>query len=404
MMKKYIFFCRNQLIMCLAAVPLGAVTGLVCVLFGKVLNRVINFHSENYLFFLPFLGAAGALIVWCYSKFGKGSDRGMALLFEVYQEKRSSIPLRLVPMIIGSTWLTHLFGGSAGREGAAVQIGGTLGSYLGDKTKISNGNKIMMISGMAAGFSGLFRIPLAAVFFSLEVLRRGAIEYSALLPALVSAYTANCVTGLFGLEKFTRHLNCEISLGIPEFMKLILLGVLFGLAGMLFSLLMKKLRAFLPGLIKNDILRILAFGTAIGLLSLVFRDRYSGLGTNLITDGFSGNIMPWDFALKMIFTALCLTIGYTGGEFTPLFSIGASLGFVLSGLIGLPSELCVALGYISVLGSATNTFISPVFIGAELFGTEYIPVFMTVCAVARICNGNQTIYPLQEQQTLKADE
>lgn len=396
-MKKTISFYNNQFILCIASVPLGAVIGAICALFGTILLKITDFRNDNYLLLLPFLGLTGALIVWRYNRFGKDCSKGMSLLFEVHQDTRTDIPLRLVPMLMVSTWLTHLFGGSAGREGAAVQIGGTLGSYVGNIIRVPDGNKLLMFSGMAAGFAGLFRTPLAAVIFALEVLRSGTIEYSALLPSLASAYTANFVSGMLGLEKLTRSLNCETALDFPVAIKLVVLGVIFSLIGMLFSVLLKKVKTGLVDLLKDAVIRILVSGTIIGLLSLVcFQGRYSGLGTNLISACFSKDIMPWDFALKMFFTVLSLAAGYYGGEFTPLFSIGASAGFVLAAVFGLPAELCAALGYIAVLGSATNTFFAPVFIGAEVFGTGYIPMFVIVCALAYICNWSKSIYSLQK--------
>ncbi|ADU75824.1 H+/Cl- antiporter ClcA [Acetivibrio thermocellus AD2] len=395
-MKQSTTFYRNQFIMCIAAIPLGAVTGAICAVFGLTLLKITDYRTNHYLYLLPFLGVAGVFITWCYNRFGSDSAKGMALLFEIHQDKRSSIPLRLIPFAVGSTWLTHLFGGSAGREGVATQIGGTLGSYIGNKIRVSGANKILMISGMAAGFSGLFHTPLAAVFFALEVLHCGVIEYSALLPSFVSAYTASCISEILGLQKSTYFLDCRIVPSFSFIMKIIVLGVLFGLTGMLFSILLKKLRALLTNYIKNNIIRIFVFGTIIGIISIIcFQGRYSGPGTNLISACFSNDIMPWDFMLKILFTALTLAAGYYGGEVVPLFSIGASAGFVLANVLELPVELCVALGYVAVFGSATNTFFAPLFISTEIFGTEYLPVFAAVCAIAYMFNGNNSIYPLQ---------
>lgn len=398
-MKNSFTFYRNQLIMCIAAIPLGAATGALCTVFGVTLLQISEIRSNYYLYLLPLLGVIGAFIVWCYNRFGKDSAKGMSLLFEMHQDKRSSIPLRLIPMTIGSTWLTHLFGGSAGREGVATQIGGTLGSFLGNKISVPEANKILMISGMAAGFSGLFRTPLAAVFFALEVLHCGTIEYSALLPALVSAYTASYVSGVLGLEKFSHPLNSEMTLNLPIAIKLVALGLLFGLIGMLFSVLLKKTKVILSDYIKNNVVRILSLGSIIGILSIAcFQGRYSGPGSNLILEGFSGDSMPWDFILKLIFTVFTLAAGFYGGEVVPLFSIGASAGCILAAVLGLPVELCVALGYVGVFGSATNTFFAPLLIGAEIFGTKYLPMFAIVCAISYICNGNKSIYSLQQKQ------
>jgi len=397
-MKKSIIFYRSQFILCVASFPLGIAAGALCSFFGTVLSKITDFSGGHYPTLLPFLGLAGALIIWGYNRFGKDSAKGISLFFEVHQGTRSEVPPILVPMVMASTWLTHLFGGSAGREGAAVQIGGTLGAIAGSKLRTPESNRILMISGMAAGFGGLFRTPIAAVFYSLEVFQCGSLEYSALLPSLVSAYTASFVSGLLGIGKFTWALSCNIKLSFPVAMKLAALGIIFSLIGMLFAVLLKKTKSLLPRAVKNDVVRTLAAGTLIGLLSIAcFKGRYSGLGSNLILSSFSGDVMPWDFALKLLFTVLTLAAGYTGGEFTPLFAIGASAGAVLASLFGLPAELCAALGYTGVFASATNTFFAPVFIGAEIFGARYIPMFAIVCALAYICNGGISIYPLQKR-------
>jgi len=392
-------FYRNQLFLCLASLPMSAAIGALCALFGTVLTKVTDLRVQHSLCLLPLLGAAGALIVWCYGRFGKDSAKGMALFFEARQDARADIPLRLAPMIMASTWLTHLFGGSAGREGAAVQIGGTLGHFVGKRLKIPEGKKILMMSGMAAGFGGLFRTPLAAVFFSLEVFRCGRLEFPALLPALVSAYTASFVSGRLGIEKAGLALKVNVSLDLVMAVKLVALGVLFSLIGVLFTLLLLKARSLLARLTSKAVLRALLSGTFIGLMSLVcWRGRYSGLGENLIGGAFAGDFYPLDFLLKMLFTALSLAAGFTGGEFTPLFSIGATAGAAVAAVFGLPVELCAALGYIGVFTSATNTFFAPLFISAEIFGPRYLPFFAVVCAVAYICNGNRSIYPLQERE------
>lgn len=390
---------RNQLIFTGLAIPLGIAAGSIAALFGRILLYIGNIRDEYVYFLLPFLGAVGVFILWSYQKFGDRSSKGMALLFEAGHGSKETIPLRLIPFVIIGTWLTHLFGGSAGREGVAVQIGGALGHTLGRRFSIESGEKILLLTGMAAGFSGLFRTPLAATFFALEVLTVGVLEYKALLPALTAAFTASYISGALGLEKFSYVLSKNFSFSPSLLFKILFLGFLFGIMGRLFSYFLHRIKKLFSEKLKNPLLRILIAGTAIGLFSLLcFQGRYSGLGTNLISMSLNEGIYSWDFAFKFLFTVLTLSAGFQGGEVTPLFSIGATFGAFLASLLGLPIAFSAALGYAAVFGSASNTLLAPILIGAEVFGPEMLPYFIAVCGLAYICNGNLSIYPLQKKK------
>lgn len=322
----------------------------------------------------------------------------MSLIFEAGHGISDNIPFRLVPFSIIGTWLTHLFGGSAGREGVAIQIGGTISHGLSAFLPIKNSSKMLLVTGMAAGFAGLFRTPVAATFFALEVLTVGTLEYKALLPAMTASFAASYVSGLWGLEKFHFALTENITVTWGFAWKLLLAGVIFGVAGGLFSYCLHKAKGLLSSWFHNPILRIALMGAAISVFSLLcFGGRYSGLGTNLISMSFDKGIYSWDFVMKFVFTIVTLAAGFQGGEVTPLFAIGSSLGVVLAMLLGLPPAFAAALGYAAVFGSATNTLIAPAIIGAEVFGFDYFPYFIVVCALAYVCNGNLSIYPLQKK-------
>ena len=388
---------RDTLLLTLIALPLGLAIGAMDALFGRVLLSVTAFRMAHVYSLLPFLGLVGVGIVWCYQKVGGTSGKGMTLLFEVGHGDTQDIPLRLIPLVMVSTWLTHLFGGSAGREGVAVQIGGTLAHSIGKRLPIPNAGKQLLLTGMAAGFAGLFRTPIAATFFALEVLTAGVLEYSALLPALVASFSASACSGLLGLEKFTVALTDQVAFSAPLVGKLLLFGLVFGMAGGLFAFVLHKLKALFAQYLPNPLLRIFLFGVLVSGFSLLcWEGRYSGLGTNLIAMSFDSGIFSWDFALKWIFTVVTLAAGFQGGEVTPLFSIGASLGVLLGTLCGLPTAFVAALGYAAVFGSASNTLLAPMLIGGEVFGFAYLPYFFVVCAVAYLCNGGSCIYPLQK--------
>ena len=305
---------KKTLVLIAVAVPTGIAVGAVDAVFGRVLLYLGAVRDAHTAWFLPFLGLIGALMAWAYKRYGAGCENGMGMVFEAGHAEREAIPLRLVPFVICATWLTHLFGGSAGREGVAVQLA-------------------------------------AAQEWSAEL----ALELTAL-------------------------------------------GIVFGLTGAAFAFCLKRAKKLAQNRLKNPVLRALVMGVALSpVLYLLYRGRYCGLGTNLINASLAGEpIYAWDWALKLALTVLTLSAGFQGGEVTPLFSIGASLGAALAGLLGLPAAFCAALGYAAVFGSATNTLLAPALIGAEVFGWAAAPHFFAVCALAYAVNGCRSIYSGQK--------
>lgn len=396
--KKTLNSYKDLILLGFLAVIIGIIVGTIDTLFGKVLLEITNFRS-NYVFcLLPFLPLAGLLIIYTYLKIGKNTIKGMSLIFSVRFKDEDTIPMRLVPLIMVSTWLTHLFGGSAGREGVAVQIGGTIAHSLGKRLKIKNSSKIFLITGMSAGFAGLFQTPIAAIFFAMEIFVAGFIEYYALIPCIIASFVASYTSHALGLEKFSVNLNYTLKVNIYLILKIALLGILFGIIGSLFAYILNFSKKFFSKLINGPILRILIMGFILSFLILVLhKGRYAGLGTNLIEASFyNEKIYGYDWVLKFLLTILTLSAGFQGGEVTPLFSIGASLGVIISPILGLPTDIGAALGYVAVFGSATNTFLAPIFIGGDVFGYDYLPYFFVVSAIAYIFNGNKSIYSAQK--------
>lgn len=389
---------KNISIYVLLAVVVGIIVGAIDALFGRVLLFITDFRTEHYKMLLPFLPIAGLLITYMYNKCSKESLKGMSLVLETTQEKREGIPKALIPLVMIGTWITHLFGGSAGREGVAVQIGATLSHNISKKLNLPNNGKVMAIVGMSAGFGGLFQTPLAALFFAIEVITVGVLEYEALLPAFVGAYVASTTSHLLGLEKFFVNINDTIPIDEKAVVKIIILGIAFGLAGKAFSYSLSKLKVFMGNKFKNPYVRIGVVSIPLAvLLFIVLGGRYCGLGTNIINNCFNdGTVYSYDFILKIAFTVITLSIGFQGGEVTPLFAIGASLGYVLGGVMGLNPVVTASLGYAAVFGSATNTLIAPMLIGLEVFGTQNMTMFVVVCIIAYVLNGNKSIYSAQE--------
>lgn len=379
---------KRTLVYTLDALIIGAIVGVIDTLFGRVLIGIGEVRTDYLLYLLPFLALAGILITYLNRNYGGKSQKGMELLFEVGEGKEKNIPKRLIPLTILSTWMTHLFGGSAGREGVAVQLGGTVAHALRREGLGPNASRIYLVTGMAAGFGGLFQTPLAAIFFAMEVLVVGRLEWRALYPAAIAAFVASWTSHTLGLEKFTQIISAKLSLSPQVFLQLLLLGVIFGLTGKLFAYLLGTFKQSFTRTFANPYVRIGVVGLGLSiLLYLIGAGRYTGLGTNLISQSFEGAdgkglITGADWILKLLFTVTTIAAGYKGGEVTPLFSIGASLGVWLAPFFGLPVYLVASLGYAAVFAGATSTTIGPILIGCEVFGFQHWPAFLLVCLVA----------------------
>ncbi|WP_455679347.1 chloride channel protein [Streptococcus sp.] len=381
-----------------ASLLIGFLIGCVDTVFGRVLLMLSAFRTENFNYVIPFLGLIGLVIVFLYQKADSRASKGMGLLFAVSQGDEKEIPLVMLPLVTVATWLTHLFGGSAGREGVAVQLGATISHAFSKFFSFENSSRLFLVTGMAAGFAGLFQTPLAAVFFGLEILVLGKLQLSALLPMTIASFVASATSHALGLEKFSHFVDVSLTLNAWLFCKLALLGLIFGLVGNAFAALLAFAKQKAKEVMDNPYYRILFGGIVLSLLFLMlYHGRYSGLGTNLIDASFSGkDIYFYDWLLKLVLTVATLAIGFQGGEVTPLFAIGASLGVVLANVFGLPVEFVAAAGYISVFGSATNTLLAPIFIGGEVFGFANLPYFALVMIFAYSLSRNHSIYTGQE--------
>lgn len=397
-LKKALSNYKDVVLLGIVAVFIGIIVGVIDTIFGKGLIEVTNIRNNYFVWLIPFLPLAGILIVFVYSKIGKNSSKGMSLIFSVGMGEDETIPKRLIPLIIASTWLTNLFGGSAGREGAAVQIGGTAGYTIGKRLKIENSTKIFLITGMAAGFAGLFQTPIAAIFFAMEVLTAGAMEYSALFPSIIAAFVASFTSHSLGLEKSSVNFSFSVDWDGYFSAKLVVMGILFGIVGSLFAKTLNWSKKYFGERFQNPMLKVIILGCILSLsIFLLHKGRYAGTGSNLITSAFSRDkIYGYDWICKFLLTILTLSAGYQGGEVTPLFSIGATFGSFLAPILGLPLDFVAALGYIAVFGSATNTMLAPIFIGAEVFGFDYLPYYFIVSAIAYVFNGNKSIYSAQK--------
>ncbi len=414
----------------LLGIALGAVIGALTACFGDISDKLSAIRDANPLYFIPALALGGAAIAFAYKKWGRWTERGMDQVFAVGLNKETDFPLVAIPMAAVGTWMTQLFGGSAGREGAAMQIGSALSYNISKKLPFENAAHIMLVTGLAAGFAGIFQTPMAATAFALEVLLVGHLELSALLPAAAAAFTACKVSSMLGFHKFSVDLSSlldasgfsasiftnEGTLDGNLLVKLALMGVLFGIVGGGFTKLLGLSQNFFAKKFPNNIKRIAIMGVGLSVLLLVFfQGRYAGLGTNLLdmcfasanaagdaanavgtaagnATGSAAGIAGYDWILKFAVTILTLSAGFIGGVVTPLFAIGATFGVFVAGMFGMPLALAAALGFAAVFASASNTLWAPILIAGEIFGFDCLPAFFIVCTVAYICNGGQSIY------------
>lgn len=395
--KNIISFVKKQFLFIIMAIVIGLITGVFDMIFGRILLLIGDIRIKYSLFLIPLLPFAGFFIIFLYRNYGGKANGGIDLVFRVGHGQDESIPKRLIPLIVLTTWISHLFGGSAGREGVAVQIGATISNFF-SKTFEKDNRRLFLMTGMAAGFAGLFQTPLAATLFAIEVLFVGRIKLSALIPVLVASYTASQTSHFLGLEHFEVPVDISLTITPVIFVKLALLGLLFGLTGNFFALGLKQLKKWLADKLPNPYIRIFLIGSILAFTFLLLHmGRYSGLGTNLIAASFNGDtIFSYDWLIKLALTLLTLAIGFQGGEVTPLFAIGSSLGVILAPIFGFPLPLVAALGYVSVFGSATSTFLAPILIGAEVFGMENIPYFFIVMVFTMSFGKKNSIYGEQK--------
>ena len=308
------------------------------------------------------------------------------------------LPLRMAPLIFTSTLITHLFGGSAGREGAALQIGGSIGNALGKLFHFDqNEKRIMIMCGMSATFSALFGTPMAAVILPMEIISVGIMHYSALVPCVISSLVAHGIARSFGVpgELFLLH-------NIPTFnlvnaIKISVLAILCGLLSMAFCILLHKCDGLYKKWFKNPYLRIFVGGCAVVVLTLLVGTQfYNGSGSNIIEQAIEGSIRPETFLLKMLFTALTLGAGFKGGEIVPSFSTGASFGCLFGSLLGFSPSLCAAAGMAAVFCGVTNCPISSLLISFELFGYNGMPYFLLAISFSYMLSGYFGLYHSQK--------
>lgn len=376
----------------------GVLSGTASAFFLKSLDYVTEVRlNHGWLLFL--LPAGGALVSFLYMRYGKNSAKGNNLILEQIREGNETIPLRMAPLVLFGTLITHLFGGSAGREGTAVQMGGSLAEGFGRLIKINAlDRKILLMCGISGGFGSIFGTPLAGTIFGLEVIAIGLISHKALLPCFTASFVGDLVTTRLWKVHHT-HYQVDVfpALDLVVLLKVIAAAIVFGLVSMLFSELTHFLKRTFTYIFKNPMLKSAVGGLIIIALVYVVGSRdYLGLGIPLISGSFETEMPPFAFLWKLIFTALTLGTGYQGGEVTPLFAIGATLGNSLAGVLHLYAPFLASLGFIAVFCGATNTPIACFIMGIELFGSTGAVYMFIACVVSFLFSGHTGIYTSQQ--------
>ncbi|MBB3611427.1 voltage-gated chloride channel family protein [Rhizobium sp. BK602] len=389
-------------------VPMAAVVGSLCALFLWSLDRATaaRFDYPWLIFLMP---VAGFLMVLAYQRFGRGSEGGNNLIVEQIHEPGGGVPLRMAPFILVSTVLTHLVGGSAGREGTAVQLGGSIASAFARLFRLSHAEvRILLMAGIAAGFGAVFGTPIAGAVFALEVLTIGRMQYEALIPSLMAAITADWTCQAWGIEHTRYHVAYLAGMPAATFhldalllLKVGVAGVLFGLMARCFSEISHMVSAAFKRLCAYAPLRpVIASVVLIGLVYALGTREYLGLGVwsphpgDATIPGFfdPAHADYWSWFWKAVFTIVTLSSGFKGGEVTPLFFIGAALGNAIAAILGAPIDLFAALGFVAVFAGATNTPLACMIMGIELFGATHAVYLAVACFLAYICSGHTSIY------------
>lgn len=375
----------------------GLVVGAFSTLFAFCLGQVTEIRTEHPELIL-FLPLAGVLIIFLYGVFHYKNDKGTNMVLSTIHAE-TELPFKMAPLIFVSTIITHLFGGSAGREGAALQLGGSIGNQLGRWFRFDEQDRrIVVMCGMSAAFSAIFGTPIAAAIFAMEVVSVGVMYYAALVPCVFASLVASKFAINMGIDAEGFRVEHIPAFHLMPSLKIILLAVLCAALSVIFCIVLHSLGDFYRAKLKNPYVRIIVSSLIIiALTALLQTSDYMGAGVPVISKAIHGEVRPEAFILKIIFTALTLEAGFRGGEIVPSFFVGATFGCLFGQIIGLSPSLCAAVGMVAVFCGVTNCPISSMLIAFELFGYHAVPYFLIAISVSYLMSG---YYGLYHDQTI----
>lgn len=381
----------------------GVLAGTASAIFLTSLAWATQVRLDNpwLLWLLP---GAGFLMGWLYFQFGGTAAQGNNLVIDEVNQNRSRIPLRMAPFVLLGTIVTHLFGGSAGREGTAMQMGASLADSLRRLLRLAPADRRMILmAGISGGFGSVFGVPVAGSIFGMEVQSVGRVRYEGLVPCFAAAYVGDLVTRAWGVPHAHYPHLPQVPIDPVLLLKITAAGVAFGLTSLVFIELTHGIKAAVGHWLAWTPLHPLVGGIAvIALSALVGTHDYNGLSLPLIERTMEGTgVVAYAFLLKLIFTAVTLGTGYLGGEVTPLFVIGSTLGYSLGTLLGVDPTLLAAVGLVAVFAGASNTPLACAMMGVELFGGGIALYLFLGCVVAYLASGHRGIYGTQTVGTPK---
>ena len=392
-LEEIIYFTKWLLLGCVIGICSG--TASAALLASLTWATVWRESHGSIVWLLPFGGLLSGLI---YHYFGQTVAAGNNLLLAEIHHPRATIPLRMAPLVLLGTTIAHLFGASVGREGTALQMVAALVDRLSQILRLNQiDRRIMLIAGISGGFAAVFGTPLAGMVFGLEVLTVGKLRYDALLPCLIAATVGDRITLLWGLEHSVYQIPSVPELTIWRLISAIVAGAVFGLAARIFVTLTHQISTYFKDRISYPPLRPFVGGILLAIsIALIGTSKYIGLGIPTILSAFDTQLPPWDFAAKIGFTALSLGAGFKGGEVTPLFYIGATLGNSIAPILSLPAPLLAGMGFVAVFAGAANTPLASILMSIELFGLPTGVYAGIVCISSYLFSGHTSIYHAQE--------
>ena len=395
-------FVKYFLSWCFLGCIMGIIGGLLGAGFHHSLHFVTHIRQENtWLIFLLPLG--GLLTVGLYKLLRLQNNKGTNEIIDATLDGHSVSPLVAPGIFLASTF-THLFGGSAGREGAALQLGGSVASMLGKRMHLKPENhRIFIMSGMSAVFAGLFGTPLTACLFTMEFESVGTLFSPALLPCYLAAFIASQVSALLGVHAETFPISAVMALDPGNILRFAVLAVAVSLLGILLCTFFHKAEHLGHKHLPNPWVRIFIGGLLVtGLTLLVGDQRYNGAGMDMALSAVAGQADWYSFLLKMLFTAITLAAGFKGGEIVPTFCIGATFGCVLGGLLGLDPGIAAALALIGLFCCATNSPWASIVLSVEMFGAANLHLFALMCVICFVLSGHTGLYASQIMEFSKA--